>query len=183
MKDKLVLHQVALIGVFGILTMWRLLTKFWGPDVVVLWWWLGGMLGFLMVFGDRLIYTLVSKPSEILSIKFKDLMRGGRLVEGMRALLHERYEQKELAMRNVLFLVVWIVMAFFSATSVANRFATGLMLGVGTHLIFDFLYDFFWGRERFDYWFWQIKRDIDESEKRWVVGLATLFYILLAFSL
>lgn len=141
------------------------------------------MIGFLFVFGDRLVYSLVSRPDETLSVKVKELFIRGRMTEGIKLLLTERYEQKELVMRSAMFLVVWVVLAFFTATSVTNFFARGFVLGIGTHLVFDLIYDYKTDKERLDLWFWQIKRTLEPEEKRWFVLIMGGIYLLLAFNL
>jgi hypothetical protein len=105
------------------------------------------------------------------------------MTEGIKLLLTERYEQKELVMRSAMFLVVWVVLAFFTATSVTNFFARGFVLGIGTHLVFDLIYDYKTDKERLDLWFWQIKRTLEPEEKRWFVLIMGGIYLLLAFNL
>ena len=71
-------------------------------------------------------------------------------------------------------------MSFFTITSVNSQFARGLMLGIGTHLVFDFVYDYFWNKERFDNWFWQIKRTFSDDEKKWtVIGFSIIYLFLI----
>ena len=174
---------MVLFGVLGVLILWSIFNKNFVFNLNLLWWLLGAAIGFLFVFGDRLVYSLVSRPDETLSVKIKELFVKGRITEGLRLLLAERYDQKELVMRSAMFVVVWVVLAFFTMTSVTNHFARGLVLGIGTHLIFDLIYDFEKDKERLDMWFWQIKRTLEPEEKRWFVVIVSLIYILLAFNL
>jgi hypothetical protein len=182
-KNKLWLHQMVLFGVLSAIILWNVLNKQFVFNTSILWWLLGAMIGFLFVFGDRLVYSLVSRPEEALSIQIKELFVKGKIAEGLKLLLAERYDQKELVMRSFLFLVMWAVLAFFTVTSVTNFFARGLVLGIGTHLIFDLIYDYRNDKERLDMWFWQIKRTLEPEEKRWFVIIMGGIYILLAFSL
>ncbi len=62
-------------------------------------------------------------------------------------------------------------------------FARGFMLGIGTHLLFDFIYDYFKDKERLDLWFWQIKRTLEPSEKFWFMISVSVVYVFLAFGL
>ena len=177
------MHQIVLFGVLGAIILWNVLSKQFTFDVSLLWWLLGAMIGFLFVFGDRLVYSLVSRPEETLSVQIRELFVRGKIIEGMKLLLAERYDQKELVMRSFLFLVVWAVLAFFTMTSVTNFFARGFVLGIGTHLIFDLIYDYGNDKERLDMWFWQIKRTLEPEEKRWFVIIVGGIYVLLAFNL
>jgi len=182
-KGKLWLHQMVLFGVLGVLVLWSVINKSFAFNLGLLWWLLGIMVGFLFVFLDRLVYSLFSNPNETLGLRIKELFGRKKFVEGIRPLLAERYDQKELVMRSAMFLVVWIVLAFFTATSVASFVARGFVLGIGTHLIFDLVYDFFYEKERLDLWFWQIKRTLEPEEKFWFVAVASVMYIFLAFNL
>lgn len=178
-KDKLLLHQYILFGVILVLILIGLLTGNFVFGVDLLWWMLGAVFGFMFVFSDRLINSLLSNPSESLSLRMKDLFGQKKFTEGILLLLEERHEQKELVMRSFLFFVVWVILAFFTITSVNSQFARGLMLGIGTHLMFDFSYDYFWDKDRFNSWFWQIKRTLDENEKKWIVIVLSAIYLFL----
>jgi len=182
-KRKLWLHQLVLFGALGILVLWSVLNKGFVFNISLLWWLLGAMIGFLFVFLDRVVYSIFSNPNGTLSLRIKELLDRKNIPERIRLLLTERYDQKELVMRSAMFMVVWIVLAFFTATSVTNFFARGLVLGIGTHLMFDLIYDFIKDKERLDLWFWQIKRTLEPEEKFWFVVIASVVYILLAFNL
>lgn len=173
MKEKISLHQYVLFGVLILLVLWKMVTGNFSFDLGLLWWLLGAMVGFLFVFTDRLVYSFLMKPSEALGMRLKDLLVGKKFDEGLILLLNERHEQKELVMRSFLFVVVWIVMALLTITSVISPFGRGFMLGIGVHLVFDLVFDYFWNKERFDQWFWQIKRSLSLEEKRWFVVIVT----------
>lgn len=178
--NKLIWHQLVLILFLLILTGWRLLAGLWTLGVPVIWWWLGGVLGFLFVFLDRLVYALVTNGSDLLSVKVKDLLGQGKVVGGLALLLSEKEKQLHLMMRSALFAAVYLVLAFFTATSVANMFSRGLVLGMGIHLFFDLQWDFRgWGRNIHE-WFWQIKRTLSPVEIRGFVWATTIVFLALA---
>ena len=145
-------------------------------------WWLGGVVGFLFVFADRLVYAFASNHEEVLSVKIKELFGKGQLVAGLALAFSEREKQKRLVMRSALFLVIWIALAIFTATSVANGFSRGLVLGLGTHLIFDLAWDYFGGEREVELWFWQVKK-INKIEIDWFVRGNILFYLLIIWYL
>ena len=182
-KGKLWLHQLVLFGVLGVLVLWSVVNKSFVFNLSLLWWLLGAMLGFMFVFLDRLVYSIFSNPDGTMSMRIKELFGRKNFIAETRLLLSEGYDQKELVMRSAMFVVVWMVLAIFTATSVTNFFARGLMLGIGTHLVFDLIYDFARDKERLDLWFWQIKRTLEPEEKFWFVAIVGLVYILLAFNL
>ena len=182
-KGKMWLHQLVLFGVLGLLILWSIINRSFIFNIDLLWWLLGAMIGFLFVFLDSVFYSVISKPGEISEIKIKELFAGKNFSDRVKLILAESFDQRELVMRSFLFLLVWIVLAFFTMTSVANMFARGFMLGIGTHLLFDFIYDYFKDKERLDLWFWQIKRTLEPSEKFWFMISVSVVYVFLAFGL
>lgn len=137
------------------------------------------MIGFLFVFCDRLIYGLVTNPERTMNTKIKQLFGDGRLVKGLVSMLGEREKEDRLVMRSVLFLAIWMVLAFWVTSSVSSMFARGLVMGLGTHLVFDLLWDYSKNGESFNNWFWQIKRVVNEREKQMVVLVTCVVYLWL----
>lgn len=182
-EKKLVLHQLVLFVVLVTLTLWRIASQTWTINYQVLLWWLGAVLGFSFVFADRLIYAFWQHPEETLSLTLRQVLGGGRWMTGLSTLLTERGTQKHLMMRSVLFLVVWLGLGFLTISSVSNLFGRGFMLGLGIHLTFDLLTDTVAHRRDLKLWFWQIKRDIPESEMKMVVWGYTILFLLIAWGL
>lgn len=146
MMNKLVWHQVVLFSIFLGLTLLRLFSSQVRLDLNLIWWWLGGVLGFLFVFSDRLLYSLVGNSREV--------------------------------MRSALFVVIWAVLAIFTVTSVGTGFPRGFVLGLGTHLIFDLLWDYRGGGREIELWFWQVK-NVTKMEIDWFFRGVALFYLLI----
>ena len=134
-------------------------------------------MGFLFVFADRLVYAFSCHPEETLSIKLKELFGKGKIVNGLALALAEREKQGKLMMRSVLFLVVWAVLTVLTLTSIANTFSRGFMLGLGTHLVFDLGWDYFFSRKDISLWFWQV-RNLTKTEMNIFVWGAFVFYSL-----
>ena len=169
-------HQVVLFGVLALLTLRRYLTGAVGFNMLLLWW-LGGIVGFLFVFADRLVYAFMSHPEEALSLKLKELFGKGKIVNGLALALTEREKQDKLVMRSVLFVIVWAILTILTLTSIANTFSRGFMLGLGTHLVFDLGWDYFYAPKDINLWFWQI-RNVTHVEKNVFVWGAFVFYVL-----
>ena len=83
-------HQIVLFAVILVLTVARWFSGRILVNVDLLLWWLGGVVGFLFVFADRLVHALASNPEEVLSIKIKELLSKGRLVAGLALAFSER---------------------------------------------------------------------------------------------
>lgn len=150
MGKKILWHQMFLFLILGGLTLLRLLSGQVRVDLNLVWWWLGGMVGFLFVFSDRLIYSVVGGRREV--------------------------------MRSAVFVVIWAVLAIFTATSVGNSFPRGLVLGLGTHLVSGFFWDHHDGGREFESWFWQA-RNINKAEMDWFFRGSLGFYFLIIWFL
>lgn len=155
----------------------------WAFGTSLLWWWLGGVIGFIFVFSDRLIHSMVTNPGETLSLQIKDLFKRGRLIQGLSLALSERDKQQHLVVRSALFVATYLVLAVFTVTSVANAFPRGFVLGIGIHLFFDLFWDFRGKGRDINDWFWQIKRTLSVTEISGFVWVTTAIFILLAFGL
>jgi len=182
-EKKLLWHQVVLFAVMFLLTGVRLLTGKWSFNLGIAQWWLGGVLGFLFVFFDRLIQLLVVEPSRVLDVRVKEMFAKGQIKLGLTTLLTERKQQTRLVMRSILFVFVWIFFSIWTWTSVAHPLSRGFMLGLGTHLIFDLTWDYLKDKVMFKRWFWQIKREIPETEMRVFALIGIVGYVILAWVL
>ncbi|MBU1071598.1 hypothetical protein KKG65_04310 [Patescibacteria group bacterium] len=178
-SKKVIWHQVVLFSLMLLLTGWRLMSGRWLFGVGVLWWWLGGVLGFVFVFFDWLIQLAVMEPSRVFDVKLKEVLQKKNIKSGLVFVLGERQKKSRLVMKSALFLLVWLVMGFFTLSSIASAFGRGFMLGLGTHLVFDLVWDYFKVPEKLDNWFWMIKRKLDVEEKRWFVVIVVVLYLLI----
>ena len=177
---KLFWHQVVLFGVLTLLTLRRYLTGAVGFNMLLLLW-LGGIVGFLFVFADRLVYAFMSHPEEALSLKLKELFGKGKIVNGLALALTEREKQDKLVMRSVLFVIVWAILTILTLTSIANTFSRGFMLGLGTHLVFDLGWDYFYAPKDINLWFWQIRNVTHVEKNVFVWGVFGLYFIAIWF--
>ena len=180
---KIIWHEIVLVSVLLILSGWRLWQGRWVIEVDVLKWWLGAILGFLFVFLDRLAAMAVAEPEKVLEIKLKEVGGKGKMKKGLVSLLTDRGKEDKLIMRTALFLVVWVVLALLSATSVASFGARGFVLGIGTHLVFDLIWDYFKDKERLSRWFWQSKGNFSEKEMEVFFWLIVAAYVLIGWRL
>lgn len=138
------------------------------------------MLGFIFVFFDWLIQLAVLDPTRVFDVKLKEILRVKNIKLGLINVLEEREKKFRLVMKSALFLLVWLVMGIFTLSSVTNSFSRGFMLGLGTHLVFDLLWDYFKDLDKLDNWFWTVKRKLDQSEKKWFVAIVLAGFLLIA---
>lgn len=178
-SKKVVWHQVVLFSLMLLLTGWRLISGSWIMGMEVLWWWLGGVLGFVFVFFDWLIQLAVMEPKKVFDVKLKSALKKENIKTGVAFALEERQKKSKLVMKSALFLLLWLVLGFFTLSSVVSFFSRGFMLGLGTHLMFDLVWDYFKAPKRLNNWFWMIKRDLEVEEKRWFVVIVLVLYLLI----
>ncbi len=181
--SKFLMHQYWLIGILLLLTGSRLLTGYWELSLLILWWWLGGIIGFLFVFTDRLVYAFWQQPDELLSRKIKELFSVGKIGDGLALALQEREEHQHLVVRSLLFLLVWVVLGFLAMSSSSGSFGRGFMLGLGLHLTFDLMADYLGKGRDVRLWFWQIKREFSQQEITTVVWGYVILFVLIALGL
>ncbi len=143
----------------------------------------GGDFGIFVCFLDRLAAMAVAEPEKVLEIKLKEVGGKGKMKKGLMSLLTDRGKEDKLIMRTALFLVVWVVLALLSATSVASFGARGFVLGIGTHLVFDLIWDYFKDKERLSRWFWQSKGNFSEKEMEVFFWLIVAAYVLIGWRL
>jgi len=177
--NKILLHQYVLFGVTGMLVVRTLFGSGFYLNLGLLWWLLGTFLGFLFVFVDSFVFGLMMNPNTVWTDKIKAFFDKRSFKRNVEILLEENQEQKMQIMRSILFLAAWAVLGLLTMTSVINDFSRGFVLGIGTHLVFDFVYDYFYDPRRFEKWFWQIKRELSHEEKRNVlIGVCFIYFIL-----
>ncbi len=182
-EGRLLVHEILLVGVLAIVTGVRLLTGVWELDLLIAWWWLGAVIGFVFVFLDRIVYAFWLRPEEVLSMKMRDLMTQGKMWQGLAVLLQERDEQERLIIRSALFLIVWLVLALFAVFSIGGGFGRGFMFGLGIHLVTDLIKDYLGKGRDMSLWFWQIKREIGQQERQAIVWGFTILAVMMLLGL
>lgn len=146
--------------------------------------WLGGVIGTLLLDLDRLIHIYVERPEEQLSQQVKELVRKQQWKEAAGTLILRRREQYNLAFRNVIFAAVFIPVVFFAFTSAARLFGKGLAAGVMVHFLYDAWRDYLKDKERFRSWFmWMVQRDVPLREQKLLLYVLTGIFAFLTFLL
>jgi hypothetical protein len=175
MKEEIRRHAMVL-GVY--LVVITLLRWSWNIELAVMW--LAGVVGYGLVAVDRLVYVYWLHPEEQLSQQVRSLVAEKRYREMVELIYQRRKEQTKLSFRSLLFLVVWVPLAFFALTSTGSLFASGLVMGIGLHLVQGM-----WREQRSNpvglnrKLFWQVKREVSGKEQELVVyGFSLVFGLL-----
>jgi len=172
-------HWQIFVLYFGVITVLRILGGNISFDLIN--WWIGGLIGMWFVIVDRVAYVYFTRPHEQLSIQVKGLVNQRRYVEALRLINHRKDEQKNLAIRSVLFVGVWILLALFVLTSSGSLFAVGLVMGVGLHLLYDMVVDLNDIGKLRSWLFWPVKRMVSDDEARVVVAIYGFMFVILSF--
>lgn len=109
----------------------------WHWDWSLLFFWLGGLVGFLLLDLDHIIYALVLYPQELVSLRIQHFLKERRFRETAELIVETDKERTKLAFHNALFQVVFFVFCFFILTSTDNWFGKGLAMAMALHLLQD----------------------------------------------
>jgi len=153
----------------------------WSDPLKWIWWALGVMVGVLVLFLDRVVYTY-SYPGTQLSQQFAWYFKEKKYLQALSMLDGRRLEQERLTFRSALFMVVWVPLAFFALTSTVGLFGKGVVMGLMLHILSDS-----WRLQKIEprrlhvRLFWMIKRVIRDEER--LVFLFVMTGIFILFSL
>lgn len=153
----------------------------WSWDASLIWLWVGGLAGFYFNYLDRLIYALLVKPDEQLSLHLKHLIRHGRYLDIPRLLQARGDEQAHLLTRSALFMVVWVPLAIFVMSSTSSQFAASMVMTIALRLIIDMLKGWHDLATVSRWLFWQIKRPVSVMETKVVASLFIGLWLLISW--
>jgi hypothetical protein len=146
--------------------------EFWVPIGL---WLLGGLLGFLILYLDRLVDIYYGNPQSKLSLYVKDYFTQRKFKEGWQLLMYNQRLQLRLTFRSALFQGIWVLLLIFTMTSTTSLFGKGFVLGLGLHLLLEEWRDYLADREYLKKWlFWQINRPINYQELRIYMIIMTI---------
>jgi len=152
----------------------------WQLSWEVLFWFLGGVFGWVIVVVDRLVWIYWTRPQTQLSVQFRYLIGLKKFKQAGRLLANRKQEQTELTFRSAVFQIIWLILALFTITSSPSIFSRGLVLGLGLHLLYDEWKDYCQSPEKLRSWlFWQIKRPVSLSEQRLFLIFVSAFFVFL----
>lgn len=141
-------------------------------------WGAGVVLGVLILFADRIVYTY-SYPGAQISQQFAWYIKAKKYWSALELLDVRRLEQERLTFRSALFMAVWVPLAFFALTSTSGLFGKGVVMGLMLHILHDS-----WRLQRVEprrlhvRLFWLIKREISEEERLVFLWVMSAIFIL-----
>lgn len=167
------------------LVLFAIRSGWWNFDLSIIaswiWWILGVVVGVLLLFADRIVYTY-SYPGAQISQQFAWYIKEKKYLKGLELLDDRRLEQERLTFRSALFMVIWVPLSFFALTSTTGLFGKGVVMGLMLHILADA-----WRLQRSDprrlhvRLFWLIKREITDEERLIFLSIITALFVLFSF--
>ncbi len=175
---RYVLAHLPMALIYGLVVF--VLNAGWSDLVGWSLWILGVILGVLVLFADRIVYTY-SYPGAQISQQFAWYIKEKKYLSALELLDLRRLEQERLSFRSALFMAIWVPLSFFALTSTTGLFGKGVVMGLMLHILMDA-----WKLQKHEprrlhiRLFWLIKREISDEER--LVFLTILTVIFGAFS-
>lgn len=175
MKKEITIHFSFLVAFFIFIT----LVRGWF-NVNYLIFWLGGLLGTLLIDVDHLIYVYFLKPHELTSQRVDHLLKKRQVKKTFELLSVTRSERTELIFHTFYFQIIFLLFAFLIVTSSSSILGRGLVLAASLHLLIDQVIDYF-ETGNLSNWFKDLPVELDKKQASWYVILVGM--VILAFGL
>ncbi len=178
MKRYVMAHVPMALG-YGVIVL--MLNAGWSNPLSWSFWVAGVVLGVLLLFVDRIVYTY-SYPGAQISQQYLWLVKEKKYLAALDLLDSRRLEQERLSFRSALFMIIWVPLAFFALTSTAGLFGKGVVMGLMFHILTDS-----WRLQRSEprrlhvRLFWMIKREITDEERVVLLSIVTGIFVLFSF--
>lgn len=144
-------------------------------------WIVGVVIGVLVLFVDRIVYTY-SYPGTQISQQFSWYIKEKKYLAALELLDARRLEQERLTFRSALFMTIWVPLAFFALTSTAGLFGKGVVMGLMLHILSDA-----WRLQKSEprrlhvRLFWLIKREIRDEERLTFLSIISVLFLVFSF--
>lgn len=176
LKKRIKGHFLTTLVWLTIVTLLR-----WNWQWSLLFFWLGGLMGFLLLDVDHYVYALVLYPHQLTSLRIQRLLKQKRLRETAELIVDTVEERIKLSFHNALFQLVFYAFCFFVLTSTDNWFGKGLVMAMALHLLKDEVACLLRGQDEFlrRWLFSQFKVRISLKHQRFFVILMLLIFLSL----
>ncbi len=171
-------HLPMAIG-YGVLVL--LINAGWNDPLNWLLWVGGVVVGVLVLFADRIVYTY-SYPGAQISQQFAWYIKEKKYLSALELLDLRRLEQERLSFRSALFMAIWVPLSFFALTSTTGLFGKGVVMGLMLHILMDA-----WKLQKTEprrlhiRLFWLIKREISDEERLVFLSIITILFAGFSF--
>ncbi len=186
MKNDLKLHAAFLIAFFLVVSLYK---SFGGFSMSESWFtfqhlvfWIGGLIGILIVYLDHFIYAFFLKPAELVSQKAAGLANRKKYLTALEVLMKEHNQNDRLIFHSVYFQLIFLLFAFFVFTSTNGLLGRGIVLGILSHLLVDMARDLV-VYKNINGWFQTVPFTITQKQQSWYVGAQITLLVALGLFL
>lgn len=173
MKKELITHFSFFIAFFIFISLFRGWFK-----IEFLPFWVGGLLGTLIIDLDHLVYVYLLRPHELTSKRVSSLFGKRKIWRTFEVLAMTRSERKGLMFHTVHFQVLFIIFSFLIITSSGSILGRGLVIAALLHLLIDQVVDYL-ELGSVEHWFSEIPFKIEKEQTVWymvLVGVSLLAF-------
>jgi hypothetical protein len=148
-----------------------------GTIVNLISWFLGGLIGWYLLYLDQVIWVYFTHPDKDLSFNVKHLADEGDYKKAFLYLKNNRTYQKHLAFRNLYFQVAWIVLTLFTITTAVTLLGKAIVMSIGLHLLIE-EWNSYQEKGHFNWLFWQMDKKLNsEGQKVYFVLIVSIFIL------
>ncbi len=177
MKKEIITHFSFLIAIFIFIS----LARGW-LAVEYIPFWLGGLLGTLLIDIDHLIYVYFLKPHELTSQRVDNLLKKGRIIKTFELLTVTRSERTNLIFHTAYFQIIFLIFALLVVTSSGSILGRGLVMAASLHLLIDQVIDYFETGD-IQNWFKELPIKLDNKQANWYMVFIGLVLLTFGFVL
>jgi len=168
-KKELTSHYLVTLVWLIIISLLR-----WRWNLELVWLWIGGLMGTMILDLDQVFCALVIYPEEEAGKLWRQ-----RKIKTLLEYLVETYSQRiKLTFHNAFFQIGLLVFGFWVLTSTGGLFGKGLVMAANLHLLKDEFHLLLRGREEeLRRWlFWPMRQEVSfEGQKIFVVIMGLVF--------
>lgn len=104
--------------------------------------WVGGVVGTLIVDLDHLLYAFLFNPSDLASQRAVYHFKKREYLKGILVLWDAKENRTHQVFHSFSFQIIFLILTFWVASSSGSLFAVGLVLSFSFHLFIDQMSDF-----------------------------------------
>jgi len=175
-RKKIAARLVALFTWLFLISLFNFYLTF---NLVFLW--LGGLLGLILVELDQLLYVFLLYPQQEVSRQIKALVAQKRYRRALGWLFQTGSGRRKLSFHNVLFQAIFIPFSFLVLTSSGSLLGTGMVMAIQLSLLLDQINLILKNQDQFfgEKYFWPVSFPISLNlKKAWVFSMVIVFILL-----
>ena len=181
MRKELIVHFTFLVAYFLIVSVYKTLVSplgigdinWFSPEYIIFW--IGGVVGTLLVYVDHFVYALFLRPKEDSSVQARQMLEKSEIRKATSYLVSSHMASDKLVFHNAQFQSLFLTLALFIVTSSNSLLGTGIVLGFLLHLLVDMAHDLT-QTGYFDRWFKQFPLQLTHQQER-------LYFVFQIFAL